>query len=87
MKNYKNYRFLRRSRRSNTENGYCRTLNNGVTIRLQRRGRTDSLIVSQEKVLEVYDGISTDEEAAYIEKYLVDKYEGVSEEYLRELRD
>lgn len=87
MKNYINNRLFRRTRRSNTENGHCRTLNNGVTIRLERRGRTESLVVSQEKVLEVYDGISTEEEAAYIEEYLAGKYEGVTEEYLRCLKD
>lgn len=83
----KNYRFIRKTRRSSANSGHCRTLNNGVTIRLERRGRTDSIIVSLEKVLEVYDGIGTAAEAAYIEKYLAEKYEGVTEEYLLGLKD
>lgn len=83
----KNYRFIRRTRSRAAGDAHCRTLNNGVTIRLIRRGRTDSLIVSREEVLEVYDGIGTDAEAAYIEKYLVGKYEGITEEYFRQLKD
>lgn len=83
----KNHRFIRRTRRSAAGSAHCRTLNNGVTIRLERRGRTDSLVVSREDVLEVYDGIGTAEEAAYIEEYLVGKYEGITEEYFHQLKD
>lgn len=59
-----------------------RTLGNGVKLRVTSGGNGISITASYEKELEIFRNVQSMTEVAYIENYLLSKYDGVPQEDL-----